>query len=725
MLGVSRLIRDPSGQVVWAELGRGLPNAPVNDLHYYQGSNLLLAGTFGRGAWTASVDRAGLSGRSVLRIEGTADADRVELARPESAPWMLRVIVNGGQTKNYQLSTIERVVFDGKNGNDELIVHSSNGLIGVANGIHFIGGNDNDTIRLEGPAGLQHTRRQPSGTNGTGSVTSVALKDSLGTVVTQAITFESMEVLDNRHENVRSKRLTVLGRGTASATASLSTKLDQPDLLAKNIPPAGNGIAQAVSGAKRTVTPKGIADLRAEVAATAEADVPTEGGETPFLRRLFETGLGALPLAEISEDGQISTPALLRDALDALDDTPNNVSFEELGVGTPSEDDDVLVFDVEIKKKSLSGPADLAIAAEALGGTVELDGTLEISADLTLDLRLGVDSAGFYLEPLAGSAPEIVFDHIRTNGRTEAQGQLGFLGVTLTDAVLAMDPAVRIAVKLSDPGTDAADGKIRLTELEADAAALAVATVTGNPTADDVVLTGDVRVAAFGSSEEPAFDLGEASITLRWADIANPAGVTIEATAGAAQEFLGFLRRSADDVLDGLESLATTLQQSAGTDLLATNLPILNKSLGEVLNGVGAPINLARESVSLISTLEGDGQFGRFAVYLAETNLSARGIATGDAVFFDTAGGEREGTIESVGPSEFTVRFAASAAEEPLGDVRVPHRPVRVAATRDRSVSRRPRTAAESARTRPDAARARRGAGEPGRTGHRGARVCV
>ena len=65
----------------------------------------------------------------------------------------------------------------------------------------------------------------------------------------------------------------------------------------------------------------------------------------------------------------------------------------------------------------------------------------------------GSTSRGFYLQPLAGSAPEITFDHIRTNGETRAEGQLGFLGVTLTDATLAMDPAVKIAVKLSDPGT--------------------------------------------------------------------------------------------------------------------------------------------------------------------------------------------------------------------------------------------------------------------------------
>ena len=71
LLGVSRLIQDPSSKNIWTELGQGLANAPVTDLHYYTGSNLLLAGTFGRGAWTANETRDDLGKHSILRIEGT------------------------------------------------------------------------------------------------------------------------------------------------------------------------------------------------------------------------------------------------------------------------------------------------------------------------------------------------------------------------------------------------------------------------------------------------------------------------------------------------------------------------------------------------------------------------------------------------------------------------------------------------------------------------------
>ena len=258
-------------------------------------------------------------------------------------------------------------------------------------------------------------------------------KDALGAVATQVITFETTEVLNNQQEKIKGRRLTVLGRGAVAAADALSDKLDQPTLLAKNLPPVGTGLARAMSGGKGAL-PTGIEDLRAEVGAVGEEEEEgtQEGGGVPFLERLFETGLGALSLGEIGEDAEFSTPDLLRNALDALDATPNNVSFQELGLDTPSEDDDALLFDVGISK-SLSGPTDLAIAADVLGGTVDLDGSIDISADLTLHVGLGVDEQGFYLQPLAGSAPEITFDHIRTNGETRAEGQLGFLGVTLTD----------------------------------------------------------------------------------------------------------------------------------------------------------------------------------------------------------------------------------------------------------------------------------------------------
>ena len=96
LLGVSRLIQDPSSKNIWTELGQGLANAPVTDLHYYTGSNLLLAGTFGRGAWTANETRDDLGKHSILRIEGTGDRDVVEISRVADRPWLVSVQVVGG-----------------------------------------------------------------------------------------------------------------------------------------------------------------------------------------------------------------------------------------------------------------------------------------------------------------------------------------------------------------------------------------------------------------------------------------------------------------------------------------------------------------------------------------------------------------------------------------------------------------------------------------------------
>jgi hypothetical protein len=44
----------PSAKTKWAPYGKGLPNVQVFDLRYDSTDNVLVAGTFGRGAWTVS-----------------------------------------------------------------------------------------------------------------------------------------------------------------------------------------------------------------------------------------------------------------------------------------------------------------------------------------------------------------------------------------------------------------------------------------------------------------------------------------------------------------------------------------------------------------------------------------------------------------------------------------------------------------------------------------------
>jgi hypothetical protein len=61
-------LRLGSSDPCWHQLGTGLPNAVVSDLHYSPQQHVLVAGTFGRGAWTISNADSWLSGPTTLSV---------------------------------------------------------------------------------------------------------------------------------------------------------------------------------------------------------------------------------------------------------------------------------------------------------------------------------------------------------------------------------------------------------------------------------------------------------------------------------------------------------------------------------------------------------------------------------------------------------------------------------------------------------------------------------
>jgi hypothetical protein len=230
---------------------------------------------------------------------------------------------------------------------------------------------------------------------------------------------------------------------------------------------------------------------------------------------------------------------------------------------------------------------------------------------------------------------------------------------------LTLDPAVKIEVKLHDPGTDAADGLIRLVELDADLDKIVTTPLKGNPSGPDVSVTAKVQVAALLGSDEPLFDLGDAQIKLTWADVNLPEQVTLDLTFGAGQEALGALQRSVDGVLAGLSSVATQLQEVTGTGLFATKIPVLDKSLGEVMADVADPISIPNAAVSFVSAVSEDGAKRKFVVDTAGIDLIKQGVGVGDAVFYPGPNGEVQGSIDAVDSSDFTVAFASGLQQAP------------------------------------------------------------
>ena len=169
------------GGDTWTEYGARLPNTLVQDLHYIpvdpdnnavNGIGLLLAGTFGRGAWTIPNVSATVGMVGVLEITGTADADTIEIVRNVFNPSLLDVsVTTSGVTskQTVQLSPLQRIEVNGGDGDDTLRINSLNGVISVVGGIHYDGGNDSDHLILFGGAGGTKTFSSVGPNAGSGS----------------------------------------------------------------------------------------------------------------------------------------------------------------------------------------------------------------------------------------------------------------------------------------------------------------------------------------------------------------------------------------------------------------------------------------------------------------------------------------------------------------------------------------------------------------------------
>ncbi len=142
-LGVSRLPVGSPG-APWTRLGANLPNALVNDLEYHADDDILIAGTFGRGAWTVDDASTVVNEAPVLNICGDEDQvnqdDVIRLVRNMANPLMLDVYLNSvAPVFSVALAVLQQINVFGVGGNDRLTVDSSYGLLNVPSGIRYNG----------------------------------------------------------------------------------------------------------------------------------------------------------------------------------------------------------------------------------------------------------------------------------------------------------------------------------------------------------------------------------------------------------------------------------------------------------------------------------------------------------------------------------------------------------------------------------------------------------
>jgi len=149
LTGVSRMITDDPGD--WHEYGQFLPNAVVYDLDFNATDDVLLAGTLGRGAWKVVNASTTLTTPGLVRVNGEADADVIELIRRETDPWLLDVYLDGLLDGTALWDTIEQIEVNGVAGNDELILDFAFGDVIPDDGLDYDGGFEagSDQLTLE------------------------------------------------------------------------------------------------------------------------------------------------------------------------------------------------------------------------------------------------------------------------------------------------------------------------------------------------------------------------------------------------------------------------------------------------------------------------------------------------------------------------------------------------------------------------------------------------
>src|SRR5262249_2564719 len=154
--------------------------------------------------------------------------------------------------------------------------------------------------------------------------------------------------------------------------------------------------------------------------------------------------------------------------------------------------------------------------------------------------------SGFFVDPRSF---ELTLSQIQLLGDVSAVGRVGFLGVTVSNATLAIDPNVQIVVHMKDPGIDPlSDFDDELVRADAFAAftpsELYSVSVVDGTQGQDVVLTAQFDVAADIPGADAPFDLGSASLTLTWPKADVPTNFTVTSpnsdNGNILEQFLSF-----------------------------------------------------------------------------------------------------------------------------------------------------------------------------------------
>lgn len=641
--GLLRHIHEPGAG--WTRFGSGLPNVMVTDIDFDAGDpadpddDVLLTGTLGRGAWVIrDVDEI-IATPSTITVTGSDNDDVFRLVVNAINPNYVDVFVHSvansppaEPTLRVRWDVAERLELAGLIGDDLFVLDASNGGIAVPE-LRIDGGSGNDRLRLLGGPRVHNVGVVvPAGDAESGSH-SLDGVDAWDRPREQFVRWADVEFVEDPPTlgtgvDALAGGLTGMVVGPRFSTGGGLDGLNMPLLSGRSFAGWMNAVLiDAVSPKNDPFVPA------SQVAADGLAQLDTG---TSIFGRLFEEGLGGFRVSEIGEGGRIPSPDALTAALDALDGVAGNVRrIDRDGDGVPD-----LVYDLRVEK-TLTGIVDVSFLAEMGGlGDVEMAGEVELSALVELDVILGMDARGFFLQPKAGT-PAIRLSRFAVAGDVAVAGRFGFLGVTVSDATIAVDNGVSLDLILSDSGADAADGVIRGREFF-DFGGLVTPQLVSDPADadDDLAFTGTFGVSLVARGAGLSVPIIDAPIRLAWPSFTDPQGLALPAGA-QTQPLLDFLSLAGDDVFAQLQQVGTQLQ-SVQSDFDFT-LPFLSgdSELGNFVDLVGAYTD---RILNALSDDEGSPVFdtaqdlvgllaGGLGIDLAVDPMISYDPATGDLAF--------------------------------------------------------------------------------------------
>lgn len=227
----------------------------------------------------------------------------------------------------------------------------------------------------------------------------------------------------------------------------------------------------------------------------------------------------------------------------------------------------------------------LGTGAASTGATIaglRIDGS-----GIVIGGALHGDSAARHIFLSTATTPTLTGSLAVQAGNVSAAGRVGYAGVSVTAGTISGNTT--IALNLSDPGTVANDGRIQLTELlGATQSAATFATLVASPL---VASTANLSLPVAASPSIP----GIASDTLSgsWSNANLLAGIDgtpnlTYANGGPGDALQGLAGISSATLLTALQSAADFLTNLVSTSVLGTSLPIINKSIGSVVNLAGS-----------------------------------------------------------------------------------------------------------------------------------------